>query len=59
MQSIKFAQLIEYNERDILFFKNHTENDAGRLDTDLFLFFKKVLYKVKASGQHFSLNTFW
>ena len=59
MQSMKFAQIVEYNERDILFFKNHAENDAGRLYTDLFLFLKTVLYKVKANGQHFSFNTFW
>ena len=59
MQSMKFAQIVEYNERYILFSKNHAEDDAGRLDTDLFLFFKRVLYKVKANGQHFSFNTFW
>ena len=26
------------------------ENEAGRLAPDLFLFFKKALYEVKASG---------
>ena len=30
-QSLKFGQLIEYNQRNILFFKNHAENEAGRL----------------------------
>ena len=30
------------------FFKNHAENEAGRLDLDLFLFFKKALYELKA-----------
>ena len=35
--------------RKIFFFKNHGENEAGRLVPDFFLFFKKTLYKVKAS----------
>ena len=34
----------------IFFFKNHAENEAGRLVLDLFLFFKKAFYEVKASG---------
>ena len=33
--------------REIFFFKNHADNEAGRLVPDLFLFFKKALYKVK------------
>ena len=33
----------------MFFFKNYTENEAGRLVLDLFLFLKK-LYEVKASG---------
>ena len=32
------------------FSKKHGENEAGRLISDLILFFKKVLYEVKASG---------
>ena len=40
----------------VFFFKNHAENKAWRLVLDLFLFFKKVLYKVKASGHHLSFN---
>ena len=32
--------------REIFFFKNHAENEAGRLVPDLFLFFKIVLYEV-------------
>ena len=35
----------------ISFFKNHAENEAGRLVPNLSLFFKKTLYEVKASGQ--------
>ena len=34
----------------------NTENEARRVVLDLFLFFlKKVLYKGKASGQHYNL----
>ena len=56
-QAMKFGQLIEYVRN--IFFKNHAENEAGRLIPDLFLFFKKALYKVKAGGQNFSFNIFW
>ena len=38
------------------FLKNHTENETERLVPDLFLLFKKALYKLKASGQHLSFN---
>ena len=43
-QQIKFRQLIKYNVR-IFFFKNYAENDAGRLDPDLFLVFEKLCIK--------------
>ena len=33
--------------REIFFFKTHAVNEAGRLDPDLFLFFKEALYKLK------------
>ena len=46
-QIIECGQLVDYNKRKV---KNHTENDAGRLVQDLFLFFKKPLNEVKASG---------
>ena len=36
-QSVKLGQLIE-----IFFFKNNAENEARKLVTDLFLFFKKT-----------------
>ena len=36
-QSMKLGQLIE-----IFFFKNNAENEARKLVTDLFLFFKKT-----------------
>ena len=45
---LKFGQLIEYNKRNI-FKKNHAENKAKRLVSDLILFFKKALYEVKTS----------
>ena len=50
---MKFGQLIA---RKIFFFKNHAENEAGRLVPILFLFFKKALYKVKASGLQLRFN---
>ena len=40
----------------IFFFKNHAENEAGRLGTDLFLFFEKALYEVKTSGVELSFK---
>ena len=39
---MKFGQLIKYSAR--------------RVASDLLLFFKKALYKVKASVQHLSFN---
>ena len=39
-QTMKFGQSIEYNK--IFFFKNYAENEAERLVSDLFLFFKNV-----------------
>ena len=38
------------------FFKNHAENETERLVPDLFLFLKKALYEVKASGLQLRLN---
>ena len=45
-QTLKFAQVITEQQKqqitaEIFFFKNHTENEAGRLVPVLFLFFKK------------------
>ena len=42
---MKFGQLIE-----IVFIKNHGENEAGRLVLDFFWILKKILSEVKASG---------
>ena len=44
--------------REIFSFKNHAEDEARRLVTDLFLFFKKALYEVNASGLQLSANQF-
>ena len=54
---MKFGQLIEYNVRNI-FFKKNTENEAGRLVTDLFLFLKNALYEVQAGKLALSFNIF-
>ena len=43
--------------REIFFFKNHAENDGGRLFPDFFLFFKKAPDEVKISGLQLSFNT--
>ena len=56
-QRMKFGQLMEYNKKNI-FFKNHTQNEAGRPVSDLFLFLKKALYKVKTSGLQLSFNIY-
>ena len=34
------------------------ENEAGRLVSDFFLFFKRALHEVKASGLQLSFNIF-
>ena len=44
--------------REIFFFKNSAENQAGRVVPDLLLFFKYAQYEVKASGLKLSFNIF-
>ena len=39
-------------------FKNHAENEAGKLVPDGFLFFRKALYQVKASGLQIDFTVF-
>ena len=58
-QRKKLGQFMKLNI--ILFFKNHTENETGRLDLmpDLLSLFKKALFEVKAGVQHHSFNIFW
>ena len=48
---MKFGRLIKNNE-------SRTENKTRTLDQGLFLFFKKALYEVKASGQLLTFNIF-
>ena len=43
---------------EIFLFKNYAESKTVRLVLDLFLFFKNVQYKVKASGLQLSFNIF-
>ena len=38
--------------------KSHADNEAGRLVPDLFLFFRKALYEVKASVIQLSFKYF-
>ena len=58
-QTIKFGQLIEYNQMNIFFFfYNFAENVSGRLVPDHFLFFKKALSEVKENAMELSFNTF-
>ena len=54
---MKFGKLIEYNKKNI-FFNNHVENETGKLVPDLFLFFKKALYKVKVSDLQLGFTIF-
>ena len=56
-QRMKFGHLIEII-RKILFFKNHAENEAGRLVPDRFLFLKKAFYEVNTSDLQLSFNIF-
>ena len=46
---MKFRQLIKYRVRNIFLQKSY------KLVPDPFLIFKKTLYKLKASGQHYTL----
>ena len=53
---MKFGQVIEYNKRNVFFFKSHAENETVILVPDLFLFFRKASYVVKASGLELGFN---
>ena len=50
---MKFGQLIECKKSNFSF-KNHAENEAGRLDADFFLFFKNALYEVNVNDLQLS-----
>ena len=54
---MKFGQLVEYPKGNILF-KNYAAKKAGKLVLVCFLFFKKVLDQVKASGLQLDFTIF-
>ena len=54
-ETVKWGQIKEYR---VFFFKKHARNKAGRLVSDLFLFFRKALNEVKTSDLHLSFNIF-
>ena len=54
---MKLGQFIDYNKINT-FFKNHAENEAGRLVPHHFSLFKKASYEVKASDLQVSFNIF-
>ena len=55
---MKFGHLVEYNKRNIFFFKNYAGNEVRRLVSDRFFFLKKALYEVKASSLQLSFIKF-
>ena len=42
----------------MFFFKNHAENEAGRVAAELSMFFKKAIYEIKAGGLQLSSNIY-
>ena len=42
----------------MFFLENYAENETGRLVPDLFLFFEKALYEVKANGLELGFGIF-
>ena len=55
---MKFGQVITECNMIKFCFENHAENEAGRLVPELFLFYRKALCEVKASGLQLSFNIF-
>ena len=55
---MKFSQLILNITREIFPFKNHAENEAGRLVPDFVLLFNKASYEVKTRGLQLCFNMF-
>ena len=56
-QTMKHGQLREYNKGNI-YLQKLCKNEAKRLVSDLFLFFKNASYEVKVSGLQLSFNIF-
>ena len=52
------GEVIEYNQRNVFFFKNHAQTEVARLVPGLFLFFKKMLYEVTAKDLRLSFGIF-
>ena len=52
------TKILYIGKYKIFFFKNHAENEPGRLVPDLSLFFKKALFEVNAIGLQLSFNQF-
>ena len=46
------------SKTEIILSKSHAENEVGRLVSDLFLFFKKTLFDIKANSLQLSFNIF-
>ena len=57
-QTMIFCQLVDHSKINDFLQKNHAENEAGRLVSNLFFFFKKALYEVKAGSLQLSFNIF-
>ena len=55
---MKFGQLTEYPKKKIILFKIYAVNETGNLVPVRFLFFKKNLYLVKASGLQLDVTIF-
>ena len=55
-QTMKFGQ--QDITRQIFFFKNYAENETGKLGPDLFLFFERAYFEVKASGLQLNFGIF-
>ena len=53
------GQLIKHNVKYNSSKIKQKKVEARRPVSDLFLLFKKALYKVKASGKHFKFNIIW
>ena len=53
---MKFGELLEYEKKEMFFFKNQTENEAVRLVPDL-VFLKKHYIRLK-KVMHLDFNIF-
>ena len=56
MQPVNEFWPVNRIQEQTFFFKYHVEKETGRIVLGPFLFFKKALYEVKASGLRLSFN---